>query len=197
MSCLFASVFSLMHEEQMKRSCAVWSGWKLMSSVVASHGGQTKEVLGEPREDPGCHWQGRPTEQLKTVNHGGAAADSALKFLKVNVEIVVSKRSLFEVSAVFSLWYFFCLNNAMQCNGLSDPQNVETFLQPLLFAPGGSLLGHHHHMACNCRGSPLHRGRGGSSKSKVNFSSEPSKWVDTRTSHYEAEISKSHKTNIK
>ena len=133
--------------------------------------------------------------QLKTFNHGEAAADSVLKFLKVNVEIVASKRSLFEV---FSLWYCFCHNKATQCNGLlSDPQNVETFSQPLLFAPGGNLLGHHHHMACNCRGSPLHRGRGGISKSKVNFSSEPSKSVDTCNSHYEAQISKSHKTNIK
>ena len=84
--------------------------------------------------------------------------------------------SCVQETSSFSWCYFFA--TTMQCNGLLTsvtPKMFKTFPQPLLFAPGGNLLGHHHHMACNCRGPPLHRGRGGSSKSKVNFSSEPSK----------------------
>ena len=98
----------------------------MMSSVLASHGGQTKEVLGEPRENPRYHRRrGKPTEsqpwQLKTFNHGEAAANSALKFLKVNVETI----SFWSLSILLPV-ALFCQNNATQ-RPLSDPQNVETF----------------------------------------------------------------------
>ena len=46
--------------------------------------------------------------QLKSINHGEAAADGALKFLKVNVEIVAFKRPPPSPGATFL---------PQQCNG--------------------------------------------------------------------------------
>ena len=85
--------------------------WKMMSSVVASHQGQTKGVLGEPgkEQQPGeVSFAGTRLLTLAEEGEGKyVVTDIALKFIKVNVENmwIYVGWNILKVASVFFLYF--------------------------------------------------------------------------------------------